>query len=380
VVGRKTRVYAVATVPPQISERSSVKQTTGFVEADRLWARVERLLDRASTEGLLAHRLGPLGARRLRQRGLPVPETLQAEERLAAFRLVAVEPLLKLIRAGCDGPLVVMKGPELALRYPGGARAFADLDLLVPDAREVHGQLRSAGFVEIGDPELYYRLHHLRPLASPGLPLHVEIHSAPKWPDRLTAPTAAEVIDVAVPSAVGVEGVLAPSPAQHALLVAAHSWAHEPLRRLGDILDVRAVAAEAAPAEIERLALSWQIGGLWRTTAAAADALFGDRSEPPALRLWARHLEAMRERTVFENHLQSYLSGYWALPLRQALGQSILTLRGDLLPAPEESWRPKLARAARAFRDARTPRSYHDDLLGEEATRGQGRNPPDDDA
>jgi hypothetical protein len=292
--------------------------------------------------------------------------------------MMAVEPLLKLVRASCDGPLVVMKGPEIAVRYPDGARAFGDLDLLVSDARAVHGQLRSAGFVEVGDPEFYYRLHHLRPVAWPTLPLHVEVHSAPKWPDRFTAPAATDVIATAVPSAVGVDGVLAPDAARHTLLLAAHSWAHEPLRRLRDIVDICAIGAEADPVEVERIARSWRLDRVWRTTAAVARALLGEGPDPLALRLWARHLPAARERTVLENHLQRWVAGYWAYPTRTAARQMLDAMLADVRPAFDEEGRAKLARTAKALRNALTPRSQHDLLLGEDATRGRRRNPPEE--
>jgi hypothetical protein len=53
-------------------------------------------------------------------------------------------------------------------------------------------------------------------------------------------------------------------------------------------------------------------------------------------------------------------------------------LRKDVLPAPGESWGPKLKRVVKASRNAVAPLSQHDRLLGEAARRGQGRNTPDD--
>ena len=66
---------------------------------------------------------------------------------------------------------------------------------------------------------------------------------------------AAELLELTQPSATGVPGLLAPVPAAHAVLLAAHSWAHAPLRRLLDLIDVtvavehdrdRALAGELA--------------------------------------------------------------------------------------------------------------------------------------
>ena len=344
-----------------------------------LWDAVERLLAPASEEGALAHQLAPLAAVVWRRRGRPVPASWLAEEREAAVRTLAVVPVLQAVRASCDGTLVLMKGPEIALRYPESARRFGDLDLLVPDARATYRQLLRGGFEEVGDPGLYHRLHHLRPLALRELPLSVEIHSAPKWPDRLAPPIPSEMIESAAPSAAGVDGILAPDPGRHALLLAGHAWAHEPLGSLRDLVDVAVMAAETEPHEIERIARAWGVDALWSTTSAAAAALFGEGARPMALRLWARHLSGVRERTVLEGHLQKWVSCYWALPLAQAVGQSLSAVGHDLLRAPEEGWKSKLARTGAALRHARVARTAHDLHLGEEATRGRGRNSPEGD-
>jgi hypothetical protein len=67
-----------------------------------------------------------------------------------------------------------------------------------------------------------------------------------------------------------VGGVLAPSAAKHALLVAAHSWAHEPLRLLRDIVDDAAISREADPSELQALAAEWSVTRLLRSTDDAA--------------------------------------------------------------------------------------------------------------
>jgi len=349
-------------------------------DQDDLWSDVDRLLEGASLDGIVFHKLGALEARRLRSRGDPLPTALQWEEKAAAVLALAVGPLLAQVRAGCDGPLVLMKGPELALGYPGRARTFHDLDLLVPDARLVHGQLKEAGLVEIGDAELYFGIHHLRPLRWQSLPLVVEVHSRPKWPNGLgEPPPTAEIIASAVPTGLGVGGIQSPDPAQHALLVAAHAWAHEPLRHLRDLLDVQVAAASADRTEIERVARAWGLWRLWHTTDEAAAAALGLRRPPLAVRLWARHLGAVRERTVAENHLQRLLAGFWALPLRSALTSTAAAVAGDLRPAFDEGWREKVARVIRASTSATTPLSNHNRRLGDSARRGQTRNPPGED-
>ena len=92
--------------------------------------------------------------------------------------------------------------------------------------------LLASGFVEVEDGN-YSDLvdhHHLHPIRFPSIWLNVEVHSAPNWPPRAPAPPPlAEIIEAAVPSALGVEGVSAPDRAHHALMLASHSWRHEPL-------------------------------------------------------------------------------------------------------------------------------------------------------
>ena len=100
--------------------------------------------------------------------------------------------------------------------------------------------LLAAGFVEVGEAGRYEDIHHLRALWWPGLPLVVEIHDRPKWPDGLTGPSTEELLAAAVPARLGVDGIGALPPAEHALLLAAHAWAHEPLGRLGQLVDVAA--------------------------------------------------------------------------------------------------------------------------------------------
>ena len=153
-----------------------------------LWAAVDRLLAGTSPEGARVQRLGPLEALRRQRAGVEVSDVLKAEARAATFAMLSVRPLLQRVRASCDGPLVLMKGPEIAIRYPGAARAFVDLDLLTEDAQLAYRQLRAAGFVEASDQEFSIAPQHARPLKWPDLPLFVEIHGHPHWPDGLPAP------------------------------------------------------------------------------------------------------------------------------------------------------------------------------------------------
>ena len=324
---------------------------------------MDRLIDRAPTlADLRSHRIELLAARRWRALGRAVPDEFVELERRSALHRLVVPRLLERVREAYDGPMIVHKGPEVAAHYPDPIlRDFGDVDLIVPDAEEVQRALIAAGFEEIGDPALYVDIQHLRPLRWPELPLRVEIHSRPKWVSTLAAPKADELFAAAVPSTTTIDGFLALPPEHHALLLAAHSWAHEPLRVLRDLIDIAAVAAAADQAELSRLAGDWGISRLWEATDAAADAVLRGGRRPLSVRVWARNLSLVRERTVLENHLQRWLSDFSIMPFGRAASTLPATLRLELAREGDESRRDKLARSKRALRNAFRRRSEHDE-------------------
>ena len=121
--------------------------------------------------------------------GCELGDDLIADETRAAVNELAVPGLLARVRAAWDGPLVLMKGPEVALDYRApGLRSFGDLDLLTDDAEAAQAALIAAGFHEVFDPEIYKDIHHLRPLWWPGLPLVVELHSRAELAGRVPRP------------------------------------------------------------------------------------------------------------------------------------------------------------------------------------------------
>lgn len=330
----------------------------------RIWDAVDRAVDRAPTAAdVRSHRLELFAARRWRATGRAVPQDFAELERRASVGVLAAPVVLEHVRAACEGEqVVVLKGPEVAARYPDPAlRVFGDVDVLVRDAEAVQASLLRAGFEEIGDASLYVDIHHLRPLRLRSLPLVVEVHSRPKWIGA-PPPSTEELLAAAerLPS-----GLYALPPAHHALVLAAHSWAHEPLRRLRDLLDVVLLADEAGRDETARLARAWGVERLWRATIGAADAVFlGGRPTWP-LRLWAQNLDRARERTVLENHLQRWLSDFSVAPPGRALAAWPRTLVRELGPEGDETWAAKLSRSARALRNARRRRSAHDEELAQ---------------
>lgn len=327
-----------------------------------LFAGVDRLLVRAGEGAQLEiHRLEPFAARRLRTLGREVPEELADAERLGAAFALAASVHLERARAAVDGPLLVVKGPEVAARYPDAAmRIYRDLDLVAPDPAAAQRALVAAGYQEVGDPVYYAVAPHLLPLAWPGLPLELEVHARPNWPRRLRPPSAPELLEGARPASVGVDGLLAPAPERHALLLAAHAWTHGPLLRARDLLDVGLLAAEADRAEADRLARSWGMEKLWCATLALVGALFLEEPPPRALRGWASNLAVLDERTVLRGHAARWVGWYTAFPPELGARAMLDEIRSDLLPDGDEGWRSKARRAARALRNASVPRSEHD--------------------
>jgi hypothetical protein len=335
-------------------------------EARGLWDAVDRLVERAPRPSdLYNHRLEFFGAHWLRKNGRPVPPSLAMHERRSAALALCVPAVLARARAATDVPLLLFKGPEVAARYPDPAlRMFRDVDLIAPDAAEAQQALLAAGFQEVGDPDLYRDIHHLRPLKWPGLPLVVELHSEPKWVEPLAPPDLSSLFEDSRPAVAGPEGVLTPSPARHAVLLAVHSWAHEPLRILRDMVDVAALEREASREESFEVAREWGVERLWSTTVAALDCIFAGGRPPAALRIWAKNLALVRERTVLEAHLERWLADFSALPFGLALRRVRRTISRELTPDRGEGWRRKLSRSRLAVRNAARRRSDHEREAG----------------
>ena len=153
-------------------------------------------------------------------------------------------------------------------------------------------------------------------------------------------------------------------PDRHALVVAAHALAHAPLARIGDMLDVALLADRADRETMAELAAAWNMRKVWSATMDAVDALLLETKSPRlALNTWARHLVTARERTVFESHLEDWLSSFWALPFPIGLWALAAELASEALPVDGEAWSMKLRRSATALRHAFVAKSEHDQIL-----------------
>jgi hypothetical protein len=340
-------------------------------ELSSTWDRVEELVDRApSVQALGRHRVHLVAARVLSERRWPVPAELRAEQRRAAMLAVATRPLLERARAAYGGKLMLMKGAEVAAHYRHPSdRFFCDLDLLADDATSAQRALIKAGFVQCGDPATYEHPNHLCPLAWPGVPLFIELHRQPSSPDWLPRAPTEEILDLSVPSATGVEGLLAPHPAVHALLLVAHSWAEAPLRRLIDLIDVAAVMGSEERTRADELARSWGWEGMWRVATSAGDAVLGDGELPASLSVWARHLLDARDRTVLENHLSRIAAPGSALPITRAHRALASAIRLTANRRGDEPWSHKLRRSCLAVTHAFMATSSHERKVSERLTR-----------
>ena len=179
------------------------------------WDRVDALIDASpGLPDLQAHGLELLAARRWRATAVPIPAGLVGDELRATWRTQAAPRVLEQVRAACDGPVMLVKGPAVAARYPDPTtRPFIDLDLLVPDAHAAQAALRAAGFQLSGDPADYPDfLHHLPPVHAPDQPIAIEVHHRLKWVDGLPAPTFQSLAAAAEPRALGVEGIMTRRP------------------------------------------------------------------------------------------------------------------------------------------------------------------------
>ena len=160
-------------------------------------------------------------------------------------------------------------------------------------------------------------------------------------------PAFGELAAGAAPTSFGVEGILDPAPARHALVLAAHLWSHEPFTRLLRLLDIALTAQAADPEELESVAQAWGLRKLWSSTVAVTDAVLYGGPQPWLLRVAGRGLITAREATVSEVQLARLLA-----PLAIHSGAQVppavwQALAGSLRPGPGESWGGKARRTAR---------------------------------
>ena len=338
---------------------------------------IERLVVTApSLDALRKHRLHLAAARIWRSHGREVPADLVSDVRAAAVRAMLARFVLGKARSAYGGALMLMKGPEVAAHYPVASdRPFGDLDLLADDPVAAQRALIAAGFLELGEPAAYTGLQHLPPLMWPGAPLLVEIHRHPGQPYWLPPVSPESMFDVAVPSATGVPGILAPEPLAHAVLVAAHAWNDDPLGSVGQLVDVAALLASADRGRARAFARAWGWDRMWSTTLGVMDAVMSGTRGSLAVRLWTRHLLDAREQVVLENHVSRLAAPVWSLPAGEVPRGIVSALRYTVTPERDEDWFTQLRRSCLAIAHALRPVSGHENSLAWIGPRTEPRRP-----
>jgi hypothetical protein len=180
-----------------------------------------------------------------------------------------------------------------------------------------------------------------------------------KWPDDLRPPSNEELFEAAAPSIVGVEGLLAPHPHHHAVLLVSHAWGEIPMQNLRQLVDVLAFVEDDERSELRRLAARWKIERGWGSTLAVADWLVQGKPEPRLVGVWARYLRELREPKVFEMHVQEWLSPFWLTTPRAAARKAFHAVLRDLQPEPDQTWRGKLRQTVRAITHPRSSTTEH---------------------
>lgn len=238
---------------------------------------IETVLERAvDPEAANAQGLRLLLLDREVERGQELPKK-QRDARYLAHLLKPVSvALLARIRAAVEGPLIIIKGPEVSAHYPRpGLRSWCDLDIIAEDAAAVWEQLKAAGFSGGARSEGHDHRHE-PPLSLPGYRLTVEVHRTIPLPLWGRSPDWSWLLRHTYPARSG-SGFLAPVPELHAVIIAAHAWAHSPFRSLRDSLDQELLLLDGDPAVAKALADELGVGRLWDAERRLADNVFRDR-------------------------------------------------------------------------------------------------------
>jgi hypothetical protein len=267
---------------------------------------------------------------------------------------------LALLFAGSPVPMMLLKGASYLLTgaLPGKGRFLSDLDLLVPRAAMpmVAERLAAGDWVpaSAATPEAEYFEHWLHQLPAYQ---HRVRHAMLDLHHTVIARWGGHVVDTgalfaaAVPTGVG--QLLAPSPLDRCLIVAAHFVRSDAASgAFRDLLDLDALITEAVPPgePLDALEARAREIGLWRALSIAthfAAALFGTRTvgrAPTAVGLRAALLvpDGVRGAGLVRKagrRLQRIGSYRATLPLRVMVGRALasrLKLRGPAKPLVDQ--------------------------------------------
>jgi hypothetical protein len=257
-------IYDPATAHVVSQARSGAQNAS----PSRLSASVERWLSTASEAGVRSHRIDSLLSSDVRHR-----------REMTIFHMQTQE-MIREVRALVDGPMVLMKGIEVAQLYPESwRRDFVDVDILVGDVEAADVALRRAGFGAFQSASTLPGYHQTAPLVRSDNPVTIELHRRPSSPRWAHFPSQ-EVIAQSRPSRTGIDGVMRPRDDHHVLIVAWHFW-RDGAHRARDLVDLHLLRQQTSDGDIEATADAWQVGKVWRATRVLLDALEDDGDSVP---------------------------------------------------------------------------------------------------
>ena len=258
-----------------------------------LLERMSALLEGRAADGIIYHGLGSL-AIDLSYRSDRSQYGLSRLEGLVSA--ADSQRVLQRVRATAPGRLLIVKGPEIAARYPAPHhRAYSDLDVLAERPADGYRALLAAGWSANHSATAFECTHQFPALVDGATSLPIEVHRRLAWPAWVRAPRPEVLLERAVPSRLGIAGLETLDPVDHTLHLAAHSWLHRPFRVLRDLLDVELLRRECDARELELRAREWGLERLWRLTVRACDHLLGGTGRcPVGLALLGRHVLAVR--------------------------------------------------------------------------------------
>jgi hypothetical protein len=282
----------------------------------------------------------------------------QAEQVDSAVQQMMAEVALKQIREAFDGRLVLYKGLELANRYEDPSeRSSGDIDVITDDPDGLFETLGSLGYqhvtlslveqetAESSGPSAYSTYHHLWPLERPGWPVVIEVHRSPGWLPGMTPPTTAALLETAVPTCLGLDGIEALDPAAHGVCVAVHSWRDRPFARRRDLTDIDLLLDTPETASrADHLAADWGVARIWAWYRNAIAAAQGSQRAVPAVRLLGGDRFETRTSSKLADYLVRYAGRFLIDAPVQHRAEILRALRTDTGPLRGEPFRRKLRR------------------------------------
>lgn len=279
----------------------------------------------------------------------------------SAVQQMMAQVALKQIREAFDGRLVLYKGLELASRYDDPSeRHSGDVDVITDDPDGLFETLLLLGYrhvtlpymqqetAESAGPSAYSTYHHLWPLERPGWPVVIEVHRSPGWLPGMTPPTTAALLESAVPTRLGLDGVEALEPAAHGVCVAVHSWRDRPFARRRDLTDIDLLLDTAETASrADHLAADWGIARIWAWYRNAIAAAQGAQRAVPAVRLLGGNRFETRSSSKLTDYLVRYAGRILIDHPVQHRAELLRKMRADIRPLRGETYRRKVRRVLR---------------------------------